>query len=424
METTESLIDVHDDEDYDWWQENCAIIPPESSRLLLVGVAGAIIASISVVFNMFLFCILVRHKRYRSSNLIYLTFLALADTFLSAAYILLFPVNLYMDHFASDFLAAAWWSYMRIIITTSHVFISASAFLIVAAAFERYITISKIRNQFARHHRLAICAMALVFAIIAKLPMYFEVEVVPNGNCTGVTSLTAKVSEFSEEEPYKSVYKFWFRSIITIILPFALCFYLNIGIIRRLRAQHHGAKLFRFATSEHRKNIRSATLMLVFVTCTYLASNMLNVIVYTWELIDKPSLMSEQLRPFYTLSSDLVSLLTVLASACRLPIYIACNARIRCEVLDALGNCVLFGTGRHGKVTSPKAKRARATTVRYCETGCGFTIYEKPTKAGEVRVRSVGTGLDRIVLSVAMGSMSKRALAVPSSAAHKPLMEE
>nr|CDJ80639.1 unnamed protein product [Haemonchus contortus] len=35
------------------------------------------------------------------------------------------------------------------------------------------------------------------------------------------------------------------------------------------------------------KNIRSATLMLVFVTCTYLASNMLNVIVYTWELIDK-----------------------------------------------------------------------------------------------------------------------------------------
>ncbi|KJH49399.1 hypothetical protein DICVIV_04482 [Dictyocaulus viviparus] len=63
----------------------------------------------------------------------------------------------------------------------------------------------------------------------------------------------------------------------------------------------------------HVKNIRSATLMLVFVTCTYLASNMLNVIVYTWELIDKPSLMSEKLRPFYTLSSDLVSLLTVLA---------------------------------------------------------------------------------------------------------------
>lgn len=46
-----------------------------------------------------------------------------------------------------------------------------------AVRFCRYMTISKIRNQFARHHRLAICSMALVFAMIAKLPMYFEVEV-------------------------------------------------------------------------------------------------------------------------------------------------------------------------------------------------------------------------------------------------------
>ncbi|EYC44284.1 hypothetical protein Y032_0466g1973 [Ancylostoma ceylanicum] len=74
------------EEDYDWWEEHCAIIPPEQSRLFLVGVAGAIIASISVVFNMFLFCILVRNKRYRSSSLIYLTFLALADTFLSGSF--------------------------------------------------------------------------------------------------------------------------------------------------------------------------------------------------------------------------------------------------------------------------------------------------------------------------------------------------
>ncbi|PIO53035.1 hypothetical protein TELCIR_25649, partial [Teladorsagia circumcincta] len=43
--------------------------------------------------------------------------------------------------------------------------------------------------------------------MIAKLPMYFEVEVVPNGNCTGLTSLTIIVSEFSETEPYKSAYK-------------------------------------------------------------------------------------------------------------------------------------------------------------------------------------------------------------------------
>lgn len=164
---------------------------------------------------------------------------------------------------------------------------------------------------------------------------------VPNLNCTGVTSLTAIPSQFSESEPYKTVYKFWFRNLLTVALPFIMCFYLNFAIMHRLRIQHLGAKLFRFATSEHRQNIRAATLMLVAVTCSYLASNLLNVIVYTWELWDKESLLSDSLRPLYTLSSDLVSLLTVVASACRLPIYLVCNARIRCEVLDYVDNCVL-----------------------------------------------------------------------------------
>ncbi|KAK6015824.1 hypothetical protein OSTOST_18702, partial [Ostertagia ostertagi] len=217
---------------------NIANLPPPAERLVLVGVAGAIIALISVVFNMFLFCVLIRNKRYRSSSLIYLTFLAFSDTFLSAAYILLFPVNLYMDYFASELLAMAWWSYVRIIITISHVFISASAFLIVAAAL-RGTSPSKIRNQFAVIIGTRIClhgACLLPDRQAGRCP-----EVVPNGNCTGLTSLTIIVSEFSETEPYKSAYKYWFRSIITIILPFVLCFYLNIGIIRLLRAQHHGA---------------------------------------------------------------------------------------------------------------------------------------------------------------------------------------
>ncbi|KAF1763743.1 hypothetical protein GCK72_003688 [Caenorhabditis remanei] len=410
---TESVLSYEDE----WWEMNCSIIPPEFNRLMLVGVVGAVIAFISVCFNTFLFVVLFRNPRHRHSHLIYLMFLSVADIFLSASYILLFPVNLYMDYFASEWLAAAWWSYMRIMITISHVFISTSAFLICAAAFERYITISKIACQFARHHRLIIIVACLCIAIVAKGPMYFEVEVVPNANCTGVTSLTAIPSEFSESEPYKTAYKFWFRNLLTVALPFIMCFYLNFAIMHRLRIQHLGAKLFRFATSEHRQNIRAATLMLVAVTCSYLASNLLNVVVYTWELVDKESLLSENIRPLYTLSSDLVSLLTVVASACRLPIYLVCNARIRCEVLDYVDNCVLTHLNIK-PYTGLGSKRCRATTVRYCDTGSGYMIYDiqtkpdevipspvAPNKKGERRVRSVGTGLDRVVLSVAMGSI-------------------
>ncbi|KJH49398.1 hypothetical protein DICVIV_04481 [Dictyocaulus viviparus] len=213
--------------DYDWWEENCSIIPPERSRLVLVGVAGAIIASISVVFNTFLFCILVsdlvetklayefmrplviiqiqEHELKIHLNNIGLQ-LTVKHYERCTAYILLFPINLYMDYFASELLASAWWMYMRVIITTSHIFISASAFLIVAAAFEKP----------------------------ALLPISLRAFV-------GISP-----SQKSE---------FWFRSIITIILPFLLCFYLNINIIRRLRIQHQRAKLFRFATSEHRRQL-------------------------------------------------------------------------------------------------------------------------------------------------------------------------
>ena len=85
-------------------------------------------------------------------------------------------------------------------------------------------------------------------------------------------------------------------------------------------------------------------MMLVFITCTYLACNLLNVIVTAWEFIDQDSLYTPEIRPFYTYSSDFVSLLTIVASAARLPIYYACNARIRREVNVVLLRCLPCAT--------------------------------------------------------------------------------
>uniref|UniRef100_A0A0M3IM67 G_PROTEIN_RECEP_F1_2 domain-containing protein n=1 Tax=Ascaris lumbricoides TaxID=6252 RepID=A0A0M3IM67_ASCLU len=370
-------------EEDSWWEEHCSVIPPETLRLILVGCAGSILATVSVIFNMFLFITLVFNRTHHRSQFLYLIFLALFDTFLSASYILLFPVNLFMDFFESELLAAAWWAYMRPMLALCHVTISTSALLIVAAAFERYLTISRIKIGFHRNHRIIISLIALLFALLCKAPLFFELEVyfiiirrmsrstavvanenctgvtehkaivaewtehepyktvykfwfrnvitiflpfillfyfniqivarlrrqhqgarlfrfatsehrvVANENCTGVTEHKAIVAEWTEHEPYKTVYKFWFRNVITIFLPFILLFYFNIQIVARLRRQHQGARLFRFATSEHRmktcnfqKNIRSATRMLVLVSCTYLASNVLNVIISAWEFID------------------------------------------------------------------------------------------------------------------------------------------
>ncbi|KAK0403996.1 hypothetical protein QR680_017230 [Steinernema hermaphroditum] len=412
LELRMATQDVPEAEVDEWWLEHCSIIPPEQLRLLLVAVLGSALSVVSVAFNLFLFVILVKNPHHRASHLVYLTFLAFIDVFLSASYILMFPVNLFMDYFESTLLAAAWWAYMRPVLTVCHIAISASALLITAATMERYLTISRIRSQLQKAHRIAISLMAVGFALVSKAPMYFELEILENGNCTGVTGFSAGISEWSNEEPYKTVYRFYFRNIITVFLPFFLCLYFNAAIVFRLRQQHIGARLFRFATSEHRKNIRSATRMLVLVTCTYIASNVLNIVVSVWEFVDMPSLFTPELRPFYTYSSDLVSVLTVLSSACRLPIYCSCNARIRREVIAHL-NC-LSNFGRKWKKKNeslPKITRDNIQTLRYCNTGNGLMIFHQSnhgSPVGPKQSTTVGTGIDKVVLSVALARELQR----------------
>uniref|UniRef100_A0A915DHS7 G-protein coupled receptors family 1 profile domain-containing protein n=1 Tax=Ditylenchus dipsaci TaxID=166011 RepID=A0A915DHS7_9BILA len=263
------------------------------------------------------------------------------------------------------------------LVENCHVAISGSALLLTAATFERFLTIYKYR------------------------PMFFELDVVPNENCTGVTAYRPEMKEWTYEEPYKTVYKFWFRSIVNTFFPFFLSFYFNIRIISRLNQQHAAARLFRFATSEHRKNIRSATNMLVMVTACYIACNSLNVVVTAWEFVDIDSLLTQEIRPFYTYSSDLVSLLTVFASAVRLPIYYACNARIRREV-----NAYLLRFCRCDRTSSEFSRdNASLATVRYMNSGNGYVIYkaQKERKNGLSEAKFVvGTGFDKIVLQVAM----------------------
>ncbi|CAJ0581283.1 unnamed protein product, partial [Mesorhabditis spiculigera] len=415
--------DFDSPEAFRFWEENCQIIPPGEISFICIGIVGCTIAGISVIFNTFLLALLARNRKHRSSHLLYLTFLAAFDIFVSIAYILLFPVNIYIDYFESELLANAWYTYMPFMLCVSHVTMTASAFLIVAAAFERFVTISKLRTQFAKRNRYLISITCLVLAFISKGPMYFEMEVIPNENCTGASQWTPRQVAWPDNETLMTIYRFWFRNIIITCLPFFLCFYLNFQIIRRLRLQHQGAKLFRFATSEHRQNIRAATLMLVCVTCSYLGSNLPNVVLYILEAFDMEFLKNPAIRPFYTSISDLVSLLTVASCFLRLPIYYACNARIRAEVLEVFDEWWLFVSPKslHGI----KTKRPRPnTTVRYCPTDQGFMLFEKTaSRRSDPKPKCYGTGLDKVVLSVALTGMNGT-LNVRRASAHGRLVEK
>uniref|UniRef100_A0A0N5A3F7 G_PROTEIN_RECEP_F1_2 domain-containing protein n=1 Tax=Parastrongyloides trichosuri TaxID=131310 RepID=A0A0N5A3F7_PARTI len=414
--TTSKIMDEINDENIymiksihdEFWEEHCSVITPEDSRFIMVGIVGSLVAIISVIFNTFLFSILVSSRNNRYSQLLYLIFLAFSDIFLSASYILMFPVNIFMDYFENEVMSKAWFGYVKYVFSTCHITMTGSALLITLATFERFLTVKKIKNSFTMIHRMVLTVIVFIFALMAKGPMFWELMVKNNFNCTGVTAYVVGFNDFAREEPYKTFYTFWFRCLISTFLPFFLSFYFNIQIVLQLRRQQVGARLFRFGISEHRHNIRSATRMLVLVTCTYLASNLLNVIVATWEAFDSEFLTSEEIRPYYTITSDLISLLTVLACALRLPIYYACNQRIRQEVnlkLSRMCFCRSYFTSFQFEYVP---------TIRYLNSGNGYVIRRHKNKAitqnQENQVsdsrnsneKCIGTGLDKIVLSVAM----------------------
>ncbi|KJH49400.1 hypothetical protein DICVIV_04483 [Dictyocaulus viviparus] len=77
------------------------------------------------------------------------------------------------------------------------------------------------------------------------------------------------------------------------------------------------------------------------------------------------------------------------------------------------------------RITSLKEKRLRAATVRYYENGCQSGMNEKCSKVRDLEGRKIGTGLDRIVLSVALCSMdSKHSTTSSHVIAHTQIKKE
>lgn len=81
-----------------------------------------------------------------------------------------------------------------------------------------------------------------------------------------------------------------------------------------------------------KSRLKTATRMLIMVVTCYLCANIIDVFIAAWEHIDGESLM--QFGEFYTLATDVASLLSVLAASLRLPIYVINDAVIRKEVKE------------------------------------------------------------------------------------------
>lgn len=114
-----------------------------------------------------------------------------------------------------------------------------------------------------------------------------------------------------------------------------------VEVVARVREEEQKAR---------RKGLKAATKMMMAIVASYLVCNLLNLVITFWEIVDPsaPTLTLPSLgdvgggvivrawllvhRQMYERLGDVVTLLTIINASLRLPIYYACNPKIRAEV--------------------------------------------------------------------------------------------
>ncbi|KAK6024201.1 hypothetical protein OSTOST_09993, partial [Ostertagia ostertagi] len=277
------------------------------------------------------------------------------DIFISMSYIAIMCTQTILSSFTLFYL---WHRYLRAAFTVSHITLSSSSFLLMAATIERYLlSTSDHRYEFCRLTSInccswqnqscelwwqaycdairsySLCCCVVVTGCIFRGTVFFEVAVVYNPRCTGFSSLGLASSRLFSNPVYDVMWKFWIRKIVTVFLPFIALAWFNAAIVLNVRRsdKDHTVKALvlyitvgnRAEVTRLRSRLRAVTRMLVMVVCCYLAANIIDV------TIDIESLFANE--GFYTVTTDISSFLPLLACALRLPIYAINDKQIKTE---------------------------------------------------------------------------------------------
>lgn len=168
--------------------------------------------------------------------------------------------------------------------------------------------------------------------------VYWELTVKYYPECDEFESVHLEQSPLTRNRLYASLWMFWFRNIFQVFVPFFVLLGLNGAIIHRMRhAPDMEGALMSVAigarrAKERKASRRAATRMLGAIVVSYLATNVVNLIITAWEHVNIDSLRTLLDGRLYTFAADLSSLLTITCGAVRLPIYYTCNKDMRYEL--------------------------------------------------------------------------------------------
>ncbi|XGW02206.1 hypothetical protein V3C99_014336 [Haemonchus contortus] len=340
----ESLADQLD---YDSNFTDCTYLGTEhvEVKIYLIGVFATFIAVLSIIFNTFFTLVFLTNQTIRKSSVFYFGILAVIDTIMAVNYIAVMSIPVYMDYYHFLPIYHLFLSYFRIVLTESNCAMFSSMLLIVLATTERLLrtfhgdTILRAR-RFLEKHRPAVSAGCILFAVAYKFCNYWEIDVMWKPMCEeGWGQYEIIAGPLTAYHNYRFWFMFITRNALDRILPFFVLVAMNYLIIKALEKEYRRQSCLEpkqgsFSSKEtphgraQRGNLRDATRALISVVSMYLMSQSLQVVLTFWETFDRASLESEDLNVVYSYLNDIVSILTLLSSCLRFPVYCSCNRLI------------------------------------------------------------------------------------------------
>ncbi|KAF8386293.1 hypothetical protein PRIPAC_75435 [Pristionchus pacificus] len=350
-------------------ENECDLVDTDflTERFWLCVVIGGSVSIISIIENLFIFFLFATSRQHRNSYNLYLLLLAFFDVFMGISYIALMSVMVMINFTASVQLKFMWASYVVPMLTISHVAMTTSTYLITFAAIERYaITITHRTVDLLQKNRRWFVLLAFAIGLVTKGSYFFELEIQRNETCTDhLNEYKLIPSELMQNDVYRRYFRFHFRTITTVFAPFFFLFLITSSLVFKLNRvirEKNGQMLDVQHVKQKRARIRASTRTLVILIFTYLMSNCLGVVVALWEYVDYFSLITRQFIRmnslmnqsvcsrfiyFYVISVDIISFLSIVACALRLPIYLSCQPLLRKEARQFLSR--LCGREHHKK---------------------------------------------------------------------------
>ncbi|CAJ0591536.1 unnamed protein product [Cylicocyclus nassatus] len=325
-------------------------------RYAVIVYIGTPIALAGVVCN----CILLRlfsRIRSRKSPTLYLLVLAILDLLMDLLYIPLFTVDALAIYHENEFLYHIWHVYAMLMFGMSRMVQFASTYMVLCATMERFIVVAEIQSLgllVTEQGRYITIGMVLLACLGLRVPAFFEYVITFRPYCPIYMSYDY-VPWLAGWQHYQ-IFNFYVMTVLHVFVPFAILLILNVSIVMLTKRKIHGVswavtalvgmpkvtEMIRKETMQtskkRRDDFRYATRTMVSITTTYLICSSLSLFISVMEnVFPKNTLLFNEdgsSTTFYTLASDVVSILVAVNSLLRLFVYMVCSPNFRDQLRD------------------------------------------------------------------------------------------